>query len=49
MVKRYYRAGFGVKKGSFKEKEDIFLINRNSIDSSVSFSEFKGTVKMGRI
>jgi len=49
MIKRHYKAGFGVKKGPFRGNIDRFLINRNSIDSSVSFSEFKGIVKMGRI
>lgn len=49
IIKRHYKAGFGVKKGPFKENKDQFLINRNSIDSSVSFPEFKGIVKMGRI
>lgn len=49
IVKRHYRAGFGVKKGPFKGNKDRFLINRNSIDSAVSFSEFKDIVRTGKI
>jgi peptidoglycan/xylan/chitin deacetylase (PgdA/CDA1 family) len=44
-----FRVGYGVSKGVVTHGADMFNLRRNSIDSEVSFFEFKGIVRHGRV
>ena len=41
IAKNYFRAGFGVQKGRVLHGDDMMVIKRNSVDSEVSFTQFK--------
>lgn len=49
IAKKYFRAGFGVEKGRVMLGDDMMELKRNSVDSDVSFIQFKGIVTFGRI
>jgi hypothetical protein len=44
-----FKVAFTVETGPVTAKVDPLLINRNSIDSMVTLSMFKGIIKRGRI
>lgn len=48
-ARRHFRSACTVKRGRVDRSTDLFELNRNSIDSHVSFRQFKGIVKYGRI
>lgn len=45
----YFRAGFGVNKGRVMYGNNIMMLKRNSVDTAVSFTQFKGLAVFGRI
>ena len=49
IAKEYFRAGFGVQKGRVVHGDDIMVLKRNSVDSKVSLTQFKGISVFGRI
>lgn len=49
IAKEYFRAGFGVQKGRVVWGDDKMTLKRNSVDSRVSFWQFKGIAVFGRI
>lgn len=49
IASNFFRAGYGVDKGVVTHSVDVFNLKRNSIDSEISFSEFKGIVRHGRV
>lgn len=50
ILKRHnFEAAFTVKTGRVQLGDDLFLLKRNSIDSKINFSMFKGIVRYGRI
>jgi peptidoglycan/xylan/chitin deacetylase (PgdA/CDA1 family) len=49
VVKNFFKLAFGVEKGRVGSDSDFFAIKRNSIDSAVSFYEFKAIVKYGKL
>jgi len=48
-VKKYFKLAFGIKNGKIKFNDNIFALKRNSIDSMVSFEEFKFISQVGKI
>lgn len=46
---KQFELGCGVKRGRVLEGGDMFDMKRNSVDSGVSFTQFKGIAKFGRI
>lgn len=49
IAKKNFKAVFTVKNGTIKYGDNLMELKRNSIDSAVSFSQFKGIVKFGKI
>lgn len=49
IAKNNFKAAFTVKNGAVKYGDNLMELKRNSIDSAVSFSQFKGIVKFGKI
>lgn len=48
-ARKYFKLGCGVQKGRVFNGGDIFNMKRNSVDSGVNFTQFKGIVRFGRI
>lgn len=48
-VARHYRFALSITKGSMTAFSDILALPRNSIDSKVTFAQFKGIARFGRI
>lgn len=46
---KHFVAALGVQKGRVLSGENLMEINRNSIDSEVTFAQFRGIVKFGRL
>lgn len=49
ITSKYYQFAFSVNKGKVELGTDLLEIKRNSIDSKVSFNQFKGIINHGRI
>ncbi|MFH1979537.1 MAG: polysaccharide deacetylase family protein [Patescibacteria group bacterium] len=49
LVQKYFGIAFSTKKGKISRVSDLYDLPRNSIDSEVSFMQFKGIIKYGRI
>ena len=49
MAKSLYKIICTVEPGRVSENDNAWRLKRNSVDSQVSFSQFKGIVKFGRI
>lgn len=49
LTKKYFQAACLIKKGRTGSKNNLFMLNRNSIDSAVSFGEFKNIIEVGKI
>ena len=49
LVQKYFDIAFFIKKGRISSASDLYDLPRNSIDSEVSFTQFKGITKFGRI
>lgn len=49
VASRYFSIGCGVKKGRVFHGNDPLDLKRNSVDSEVNFTQFKGIAKFGRI
>ena len=49
VVKRFFTLACGINIGVVNKKSDLLELPRNSIDSGVTFTQFKGIIKFGRI
>lgn len=49
VVSQYYMLAFGVRPGRVIHEANMLDLKRNSIDSDVTFAQFKGIVRFGRI
>lgn len=49
MTKDHFRAILGVRKGRVDLSSDLFELKRNSVDSAVGQTQFRGIVRFGRI
>ena len=49
IVAKHYAIACGVKKGRITSSSDVLLLPRNSIDSEVTLTQFKGIARFGRL
>lgn len=49
LARKHFKAAVGVRKGRVRQGANLAALPRNSVDSTVSFIQFKGIVRFGRI
>ena len=48
-AKKYFTTAVTVRPGVVKPGDDLLALKRNSVDRSVSFTQFKGLIKFGKL
>lgn len=48
-AKKYFTAALSVTPGAVRPGDDLMALKRNSVDQAVSFIQFKGLVKFGKL